>query len=155
MSTLDERTAELRQTVEVVLHQFRKLDHTTINGPHLDLSTQELRVVEYLGDEGPHMMRELAAFLGLAVNSVTSLVDNLEEKQIVRRNRSKEDRRIVRVELTEPGKEAYAGATAEKMRCLRGMLGALTEDEQEIFMVLFRKIARSGRSQVLKLASAE
>jgi hypothetical protein len=34
------------------------------------------------------------------------------------------------------------------------MLDALTEDEQEIFMVLFRKIARAGRSQVQRMASS-
>ena len=39
------------------------------------------------------------------------------------------------------------------MRLLRSMLRALTEDEQEIFLVLFRKIARAGRSQVQKIAS--
>ena len=34
------------------------------------------------------------------------------------------------------------------------LLGALTEDEQEIFLVLFRKIARAGRSQVHQMASS-
>ena len=33
----------------------------------------------------------------------------------------------------------------------RSMLAGLTEEEREIFMVLFRKIARAGRVQVEKL----
>jgi MarR family 2-MHQ and catechol resistance regulon transcriptional repressor len=115
---------------------------------------QECRVVEYLGEEGPHMMRQLAEFLSLAVNSVTTLVDNLEKKGIVRRQRSEEDRRVVRVELTDAGKVAFEAAFEEKLRLLRSMLNALTEDEQEICMVLFRKIARGGRSQVQKLATS-
>jgi MarR family transcriptional regulator, organic hydroperoxide resistance regulator len=98
------------------------------------------------------MMRELAEFLLLAVNSVTSTVDNLEKKHLVRRQRSEEDRRIVHVGLTDVGRNVYNAAVEEKLSLLRGMLAPLTEDEQEIFMVLFRKIARAGRSQVDRMA---
>jgi DNA-binding MarR family transcriptional regulator len=154
MTALDRRAGELRVLVEDFLSQFRVVDTVAANGPHVELSVQELRLVEYLGDSGPRMMRELAEFLLLAVNSVTSTVDNLEKKGIVSRQRSAEDRRVVRVELTDAGKVAYHAAVGEKMSMLRNMLNALTDDEQEIFMVLFRKIARAGRSQVQKIASS-
>jgi DNA-binding MarR family transcriptional regulator len=153
MSLLDRHVNDLRDLVEDILYQFRLVDAAAANGPHAELSCKELGVVEYLGDSGPRMMRELAEFLLLAVNSVTSTVDNLEDKGIVRRQRSEEDRRVVRVELTDAGRAAYKAAVAEKLRLLRSMLEALTEDEREIFMVLFRKIARAGRSQVQKKRS--
>jgi DNA-binding MarR family transcriptional regulator len=152
MSTLDRNAEELRAVVEDILYQFRLLDTATANGPHVELSCQELRVVEHLGDRGPRMMKQLAEFLLLAVNSVTSTVDNLENKGIVRRQRSEQDRRIVHVELTEAGKTASEAATAEKLQLLRSMLAPLTEDEQTIFLVLFRKIARAGWGQVHKIA---
>jgi DNA-binding MarR family transcriptional regulator len=155
MSPLDRKAADLRDLVQEIIRQFEIVDEAICHRPHTELSGQELRLVEYLGDVGPKIMRELAAFLALAVNSVTSIVDNLETKRLVRRQRSAEDRRVVRVELTEAGQAAYDAALREKTQFLRKMLAVLTEDEQEIFMVLFRKIARSGRSQVLKLASAE
>jgi DNA-binding MarR family transcriptional regulator len=155
MSPLDRKAADLRDLVQEIIRQFEIVDEAICHRPHGELSVQELRLVEYLGDIGPKMMRELAEFLALAVNSVTSVVDNLEKKGIVRRERSARDRRIVRVELTEAGRAAYDAALKEKTRFLRKMLAVLTEDEQEIFMVLFRKIARSGRSQVLQLSAAE
>ena len=108
-------------------------------------SAQELTLVEHLGDSGPRMMREVAEVLLLAVNSVTSTVDNLERKGIVTRHRSDSDRRVVHVELTDAGRAAYAAAVHEKLGFLRNMLEVLNEDEREIFMVLFRKIARAGR----------
>jgi DNA-binding MarR family transcriptional regulator len=150
-NSLDRRAADLRDLVEDILRQFQIMNEAVVNGPHVELSCQELRVVEFLGDDGPHMMRELAERLSLAVNSVTTIVDNLESRHLVRRQRSDEDRRKVHVELTDAGRTAYGAALEEKMRLLRGMLAPLTEDEQEIFMVLFRKIARAGRSQVQKL----
>jgi len=150
--TLDHNATDLRGLVEDILFQFRKLDSATVNGPHAELSCQELRLVEHLGDSGPRMMKELAEFLLLAVNSITSVVDHLETKGIVRRQRSEQDRRIVRVELTEVGQRAYQAAVDEKLQLLRGMLAALNEDEQTIFLILFRKIARAGWAQVRKLA---
>jgi DNA-binding MarR family transcriptional regulator len=153
MALVDRKAGELRLLVEDILTQFRCVDAATVNGPHAELSVQELRVVEHLGDAGPRMMRELAQFLLLAVNSVTSLVDNLEAKCLVRRNRSEQDRRVIRVELTEAGKVAYDAAVREKVALLRRMLKVLTEDEQEIFLVLFRKIARAGKNQVSKVAA--
>lgn len=153
MSPLDVRALDLRNLVQDIVGQFQEADAAAATEPHVELSVQELRVVEYLGDHGPRMMRELAEFLRLAVNSVTTLIDNLEKKQIVRRQRSDADRRIIRVELIDAGKAAYSAALGEKLRLLRRMLGALTEDEQEIFMLLFRKIARAERSQAQKKAS--
>ena len=116
MNTLDLRALEMRHAVQDIVHQFRVCDSVAANGPHAELSLQELRVVEYLGDAGPRMMRELAELLLVAVNSVTSTIDNLEKKGLVRRNRSEEDRRIVRVELTSSGEAAYAAALEEKLQ---------------------------------------
>src|SRR5262245_49224816 len=112
MSALDRKTNELRRLVEDMLYQFRLVDDNTANGPHVDLSCQELRLVEHLGDSGPRKMRDVADFLLLAVNSVTTTVDNLERKKLVRRQRSEEDRRVVHVELTESGQEVYQAALA-------------------------------------------
>ena len=83
---------------------------------------------------------------------MTSIADNLEQKGLACRQRSDSDRRVIRIELTEAGRLMYQSLANMNLRLLRGMLGALTEDEQEIFMVLFRKIARAGRLQVQQMA---
>jgi DNA-binding MarR family transcriptional regulator len=144
MKPLDRRAADLRRDVCDIVHQFKVVDAAAANGPHAELSMQELRVVEFLGDRGPRMMRELAEHLLVAVNSVTGTVDNLEAKKLVRRQRSEEDRRVVRVELTAAGHAVYGSAVEEKLLLLRSMLASLTDDEQEIFMVLIRKIRLRG-----------
>lgn len=141
MASLSQNASELRNLVQAFLQRFREVDASAANGPHADLSMQELRVVELLGDAGPTMMRQLAEHMLLAVNSVTSLVDKLENHGFVRRTRSEEDRRVVYVELSAAGKKVYDAAVVEKLSLLRLMLGRLSSDEQEKFMTLFRKIA--------------
>ncbi len=147
MSSLLQRAIDLRREIQNIVHEFHQLDAASANSPHLELSMQELRVVEYLGDAGSCMMRELAEYLLVAVNTMTTTVDNLERKNLVRRQRSETDRRIVQVELTEAGKQVYNSAVEEKLRLCRSLLSALNEDEQEIYMVLMRKIARAGKSK--------
>ena len=46
------------------------------------LNIAEVHVIEHLGDTGGCMMREVAEFLVVAVNTVTAIVDKLEEKQL-------------------------------------------------------------------------
>jgi MarR family 2-MHQ and catechol resistance regulon transcriptional repressor len=152
MTPLDRRVADLEELVQDILKQFQCVNAAVANGPHAELNMKELRLVKYLGIEGPRMMRELAEHLSVAVNSVTSIVDHLEQKGFVRRQRSEQDRRVIRVELTDPGQKTYQSLVEATLRFFNSMLGALTEDEQEIFLVLFRKIARAGRSQVQHLA---
>lgn len=148
MTILDRRVADLQDVVQDILKQFQCVHASAANGPHAELNMQELRVVEFLGDEGPRMMRELADHLTVAVNSMTSIVDSLEHKNLVHRQRSEKDRRVIHVQLTDPGREVYQSLVNANLRLFRSMLAALTEDEQEIFMVLFRKIARAGRLQM-------
>jgi DNA-binding MarR family transcriptional regulator len=154
MTSLDRKATELRHVVKDIINQIHIVNAAAAHGPHAELSARELTLVEHLGDSGPRMMRELAEVLLLAVNSVTSTVDNLERKGMVVRHRSDSDRRVVRVELTDVGQAAYASAVEEKQAFLRSMLEVLNEDEREIFMVLFRKIARAGRTRVESMESS-
>jgi DNA-binding MarR family transcriptional regulator len=153
MTPLDRKAAELRDIVQEIVRQFQAVNEAAADGPFAHLNMQELRVVELLGEQGPRMMREVSEFLGVAVNSVTSIVDGLETKGLLRRQRSAEDRRVVRVELTDSGQETYRVCVEEHLRFNRSILGTLTEDEQEIVLVLFRKIARAGCSQVQQMSA--
>ena len=140
VATLQHNAVELRNLVQEFLQRFRVVDAAATNGPHADLSMQELRVVERLGDAGSTRMKELAEYMLLAVNSLTSLVDKLEAQGMVRRERSADDRRVVNVDLTPAGAAIYRAAIDEKLSLLRLMLGGLEPAERETFMTLFRKI---------------
>jgi DNA-binding MarR family transcriptional regulator len=149
IDSLDSKAADLGELMREISEQFRSLNTDAACRTSMELSMQEFRVVEHLGMVGPRMMRELAEYLKLAVNSVTALVDHLERKGFVSRHRSEEDRRVVRVGLTAVGENAYEEIAAGKARFFRRMLASLTDEEQAIFLLLFRKIARAGRSEIL------
>lgn len=93
------------------------------------------------------MMRELSEHLMVAVNTITNIVDHLERKQYAERVRSTEDRRVIRVVLTDKGRKMYDAFAGTHQQFCTKMLGSLNEDEQDILMVLMRKIARSARKR--------
>jgi len=138
---LNEKAAELGEHVQKILRQFQAVHCSAANGPHVGLNHQELRLIEFLGREGSQIMRAIADHLSLAVNSVTTVVDGLEQKELVVRNRSTEDRRVVLVELTSAGEAIQHDAEQAKLELYRSMLRPLSLGEQETFLALFRKIA--------------
>lgn len=146
---LDERATELGQHVQKILKRFQAVHCSAANAPHVSLNHQELRVIEFLGREGSQIMRALAEHLSLAVNSVTTLVDGLEQKSLVSRNRSTADRRIVLVDLTADGQDVWKKAEAAKLELYRSMLQPLSPGEQKTFLSLFRKIALVGSESLI------
>ena len=150
METIDARAADFGDTVRDILRQFQHL-HGSACGGAGNLGLQDVKVLECLGEKGPQMMRALAEHLDLAVNSITSVIDHMEQKALVTRTRSNQDRRVVNVDLTESGSAIYRSLLDGRLRFYRALLSALNEDEQEILLVLFRKIAREGWKQVRTL----
>lgn len=153
---LEKRTAELGEVVSKIVKRFESANLAAANGPHADLTMQETRVVEMLGESGGQMMRAVADHLGLAVNTMTTLADNLERKGLLKRVRSEADRRVIHVELTEAGRQASLSVLEIKARFHRELLAALTDEEQAILLVLLRKIGGiETESSSPKLASTK
>src|SRR5918912_1458253 len=72
------------------------------------LTDGQFGVLETLYHLGPLHQRELGAKLLRSSGNVTLVVDNLEKRGLVRRERGVEDRRFVTVHLTEAGRRLIA-----------------------------------------------
>jgi DNA-binding MarR family transcriptional regulator len=137
MGPLGKKEKEMMDYIEEVIHRFVVTEHH----PGLDICRKaEMTMIDILGKRGPMIMTELSDAAQLCVSTATGLIDGLVSKSLVKRSRSEEDRRIVQVELTEEGQKIYECAMDARLRMVRGMLGALDRNEQEIFVTLFKKI---------------
>jgi len=145
MKAIDRRAAEFRALQERVIARLHNLNLTAMGDLSMALTVQEFRSLEFLASAEPRKTKELAKYLGLAVNSVTDVVDALEQKCLARRRRDDADRRVVRVELTEAGREAAETVARGHLDIYRTYLSALTAEEQETLLALYRKIARVGQ----------
>ena len=76
-------------------------------GDFLDLSITEMHVIDNIGINRERTMSDTAKDLRITSGTLTSAIDNLIKKGYVVRERSLEDRRVVKIKLTEKGVAAY------------------------------------------------
>lgn len=105
-----------------------------------DLNLQEIKAVGFLGRHGKCKMKELADYLALAVSTTTSLADSLEAKNVVKRERSQEDRRVIMLQLTEEGIEEYNNTLHAYREFCKSVLEELDEKEQDRLIEIFDKV---------------
>jgi DNA-binding MarR family transcriptional regulator len=76
----------------------------------------------------------------LSSAGVTSRIDRLERKGLVRRQDDPNDRRGVRIELTDEGAEVVDAAVAANVAAERQLLERLTPKEIEQLEAILRKL---------------
>jgi DNA-binding MarR family transcriptional regulator len=152
---LETKARGLRETVQQIARGMKGIDADCAHQFPMELNIQELKVLEVLGERGSCIMRELADGLMVAMSTATGIVDKMVQKDLIRRERVDEDRRIVRAELSARGLELFEAVKGRHLLFCRRMLEALNEDEQDILMVLMRKIAREAGRTVAQGAVRE
>lgn len=111
------------------------------------LSSQELKVLNTLGRHEHCIMGMIARRICLSLSGVTGLVDRLVEKKLVARDRSPEDRRVVKVGLTEEGRELHGSVMDAQADFARGVLKTLSAAEQDELLALLGKISDRIKSE--------
>lgn len=125
---------EMRRVWQAVA---RGVSHT---GRMEGLQRQQIWVLKALQD-GPRNMSSLAECAQTSHTSLTGIVDRLEERGLVERVRSAEDRRVVQVALTEVGKVETEAARKRMLSRLDQVLAPLDEADRAELFRLMKKIA--------------
>jgi len=113
----------LRRIVEAVKQHSRTVEQKTgLTGP-------QLWALKILAESAPLRLCELASRMYLRPATTVGIIDRLEGRGLVTRDRSREDRRAVDIALTEAGKDVLAKAPEVTQVMLLQGLDQLTEDE--------------------------
>ena len=102
------------------------------NGLEEPVSTAELRIIQTVGLEGSEKMSHIAAALGITLATLTVSCDKLESKGFIVRRRDPDDKRTVRVGLTEKGMVAYRFHASFVEGIMDYVLSELSEDERAV-----------------------
>jgi DNA-binding MarR family transcriptional regulator len=95
-----------------------------------ELSRTEAGLLSTLGS-GPRRITELAELEGLAQPTMTSLVKQLEQQELVRRDRQAGDGRVVLVHLTGNGAAALEDYRARVRELLGSYLAEIPDEQVE------------------------
>lgn len=85
---------------------------------------------------------EISRFMGLTPPTVTQLINSLEAKQMVERLPDANDRRVVRIKLTEQGEIITRRGKEHMNEMLNKLVGYLGEAESDQLAELLLKVHR-------------
>jgi DNA-binding MarR family transcriptional regulator len=127
-----ERVGELTRALRVMLRAGRCLDRLDSG-----LTAQQFRIMSLVADGGERSAK-LAAKLAISKPTLTAVADGLVAAGYLSRQDEPGDRRVVRLALTDAGRDAYAHAR----QVLTGWFGRLvdTTDDPEALLRLLTQI---------------
>lgn len=109
-----------------------------------DLTLAEFGVLEALHHKGPMLLGEIQRKLLISSGGITYVVDRLEEKRLVERRPSPEDRRARFAALTRKGRALIRRIFPEHAAQLELILAGLSRREQRQATELLRKLGRQA-----------
>jgi MarR family 2-MHQ and catechol resistance regulon transcriptional repressor len=116
--------------------------HLVPNG----LTITQFGVMEALSNLGPLNQKEIARKILKSSGNITLVIDNLEKRGLVRRERSMEDRRSYAVDLTAAGRKLIGAIFPRHAAKIVEEMKALTGPEQEELSRLCRKMGLKGET---------
>src|SRR5260370_15533057 len=112
------------------------------HGGTLGMSPSQFAVLECLYHLGPLPQNDIASKLLKSGSNMTLVIDNLEKQNLVHRERSSEDRRVVNVSLSDEGRQRIVSLLPTHVAAIVDEMSVLIPDEQRLLGDLFRKLGK-------------
>ena len=104
------------------------------------LTISQFAVLEALYHLGPLSQKEIGQKILRSSGNITMVIDNLEKRGLVKRKRSKVDRRYFIVHLTSRGKKLVEDIFPQHAAVIADEMSVLSESEQEALSKLCKKL---------------
>jgi len=125
---------ELRRIVRALDLQSKQLQKAGLTG-------SQLMVLRALAQRGPLTANHLSQAVNLSQGTVTTVLDRLELKGQIRRERSPEDKRRLTITLTEAGRDALQHAPSLLHVSFLGAFRRLEPWEQTLILSSLQRVA--------------
>jgi MarR family 2-MHQ and catechol resistance regulon transcriptional repressor len=109
------------------------------------LTISQFGVLEAIYHLGPLSQAEIAKKILKSSGNITMVIDNLEKRRLVRRERDQDDRRYYGVHLTAAGKKMIGTVFPRHAGGIVKGMNVLTKSEQETLGNLCRKLGMGNK----------
>jgi DNA-binding MarR family transcriptional regulator len=128
---------------------INRLTHERLRNEHSKISPVQIIALNFIEANNDPTMKDLAEFLYIAPPSATSLANNLAKAGLIKRLLDEKDRRILRIIITEKGKEMLSNGKKIIVGYIEKNFEALNNKEKKQLTAIAEKILKS----ILKLNS--
>ncbi|MBE0687267.1 MAG: MarR family transcriptional regulator [Anaerolineaceae bacterium] len=107
-----------------------------------ELTISQFGVLEALYHLGPQAQNILGEKILKSNSNMTTVIDNLEKRQLVHRERAKDDRRKIIVHLTDGGMNLIKDIFPKHVRAIEQQFSVLNTEEKQLLCDLLRKLGK-------------
>ncbi|MFT6102688.1 MAG: DNA-binding MarR family transcriptional regulator [Granulosicoccus sp.] len=136
---------------EVLVALRRVIRATDLHSKHLakttGLTTPQILLLQTIRDKGEVTIGEIANEMSLSQATVTSILDRLEKRELVYRERSKEDKRKVHAYLTDQAVETLKEAPIPLQEHFTQQFDDLQEWEKNMIVSSLQRVAQMMDAQ--------
>lgn len=136
---------------EVLVALRRVIRATDLHSKHLakttGLTAPQILVLQSIRDKGEVTIGELATEVNLSQATVTTILDRLEKRNLVYRERSKADKRKVHAYLTDKAMDVLKSAPIPLQEQFKRQFSDLKEWEQTMIISSLQRVAQMMDAQ--------
>jgi MarR family 2-MHQ and catechol resistance regulon transcriptional repressor len=146
MSTHYQGTPDEELSLDTYIKLTRATDtinaRLTMASSMQELTISQFGVLEALYHLGPQAQNILGEKILKSNSNMTTVIDNLEKRQLVHRERAKDDRRKIIVHLTDAGLNLIKDIFPKHVRAIEQQFSVLSTEEKQLLCDLLRKLGK-------------
>ncbi|MEA4902002.1 MarR family transcriptional regulator [Desulfitobacterium sp.] len=127
---------------QVMLHMIGQKFERCLQAKDGSISLHQFHFLNYIERSNSCTPSEIAKHFGVTLGAVTGFVDRLFKQNLITRERSEEDRRLVVIQLSEEGRKQLNLLNERMLDVYHKMEEQLGEDEIEVFNRHLARILR-------------
>lgn len=132
-----------REVIAAIRRIIRATDvHSRQLVKHSGLTSAQILIMNVIGSERSHNTSKIAEAVALSPATVTNIVERLEQREYIARQRDDKDKRKVNLWLTEKGKAVLASAPTLLQQNFIEKFDRLESWEQNMIVASLQRVAQ-------------
>jgi DNA-binding MarR family transcriptional regulator len=112
-----------------------------------NVSSLEMEILQYIILEGPKKMKEIGKHFKIKLSTLTSIIDKIERQRLVKRVNSREDRRVVFLEISRKGLRLYNDYSSYMKIVSQSMQERMNQNQYDSFLNVIEKVSELSYSR--------
>lgn len=132
---------EIAVYINLTACKFKQYIASMLKRNKIDLTPEQFMLIDLLWNQGPMSQQLLADTMQKDKNSITKLVDALEKKEFIQRQRNSKDRRSNTIITTAKANKLKQEAKITGIAILEDILVGISKEELRSFLTTLNKMS--------------
>ncbi|HWO78286.1 MAG TPA: MarR family transcriptional regulator [Bacillus sp. (in: firmicutes)] len=108
-----------------------------------DLTYDQHYILRYIHNAGKCTSTELAEAFDVNKSAITAIITRLTNRELIKRTRDPEDRRVVYLTLTEKGNELFSQTQQKVQKLFKRIITQFNDEEIAAFIQTYEKLLQA------------